>query len=178
MNQPSTTCTSWINELSQAYWHNSYYSYAPTWSHTQTIAQYQPYLDHDVIPEDDDARGGFVVDEDFAYNPDDGQQEDVPGLVIDAHPSTPSIYPGGTMFMDQFFADQYADFRRENLYYPFASRIDWQLASWLLHSRLSMAAIDNFLSLELVCQFFYSFFETDSYHRSSSCQFPFDLQRS
>ena len=178
MNQPSTTCASWINELSQAYWHNSYYSYVPTRSHTQTTAQYQPYLDHDVIPEDDDARGGFVVDEDFVYNPDDGQQEDVPGLVIDAHPSTPSIYPGGTTFMDQFFADQYADFRQENLYYPFASRIDWQLASWLLCSRLSMAAIDDFLSLELVCQFFYSFFETDSYHRSSSCQFPFDLQRS
>ena len=110
MNQPSTTCASWINELSQAYWHNSYYSYVPTWSHTQTTAQYQPYLDHDVIPEDDDACGGFVVDEDFAYNPDDGQKEDVPSLVIDAHPSTPSIYPGGTMFMDQFFADQYADF--------------------------------------------------------------------
>ena len=88
-------------------------------------------------------------------NPDDGwQQEDVPGLVIDAHPSTPSIYPGGTTFMDQFFADQYADFRQENLYYPFASRIDWQLASWLLRSRLSMAAIDDFLSLELVCRFF------------------------
>ena len=71
----------------------------PTWSHTQTTAQYQPYLDHDVIPEDDDACSGFVVDEDFAYNPDDGQKEDVPSLVIDAHPSTPSIYPGGTMFM-------------------------------------------------------------------------------
>ena len=154
MNQPSTTCVSWINKLSQAYWHNSYYSYAPTRSHAQTTARYQPYLDHDVIPEDDDARGGFAVDEDFAYNPDDGQQEDVPGLVINAHPSTPSIYPGGTTFMDQFFTDQYADFRRENLYYPFASRIDWQLTSWLLRSRLSMAAIDNFLSLELVCRFF------------------------
>ena len=164
-----------MNELSQAY---RSYSHAAAQIY---MPQYRPYSNRDIVPEVDDAPAydGFAANEDPAYNPDDGQQEDAPGLIVDAHPSTPSIYPGGTTFMDQFFADQYAGFRRENLYYPFASRVDWQLASWLLRSRLSMAAIDNFLSLELVCRFFKnSFLETDSYHRSSNCQFPFDLQRS
>ncbi|KAI6018532.1 hypothetical protein PISMIDRAFT_96801 [Pisolithus microcarpus 441] len=60
------------------------------------------------------------------------------------------MYPGGTMFMDQFLNDQYATLQQENLYYPFALGADWQLASWLLHSQLSMATIDDFLSLQLV----------------------------
>jgi len=150
MNQPSNTCSLWMNKLSQAY---CSYSHAAARIY---MPQYQPCSNHDIVPEVDDASAynGFAVNEDPVYNPNDGQQEDAPGLIVDAHPSTPSIYPGGTTFMDQFFADQYAGFRQENLYYPFASRVDWQLTSWLLHSCLSMVAIDNFLSLELVCQFF------------------------
>lgn len=57
--------------------------------------------------------------------------------------------------MDQFFSNQYATFRQENLYYPFASGVDWQLALWLLCSWLSMAAINDFLSLKLVHLFFF-----------------------
>ncbi|KAI5991976.1 hypothetical protein EDC04DRAFT_2550294, partial [Pisolithus marmoratus] len=70
----------------------------------------------------------------------------------DSHPNIPLIYPGGNTFMDQFFNDQYATLQWQNLYYPFASVEDWWLASWLLHSWLSMAAIDDFLSLQLVKQ--------------------------
>ncbi|KAI6039397.1 hypothetical protein EDC04DRAFT_2527380, partial [Pisolithus marmoratus] len=78
----------------------------------------------------------------------------------DSHPNMPSIYPGGTMFMDQFFDDQYTTLWQQNLYYLFASGADWQLASWLLCSWLSMAAIDNFLSLQLVKQLPISFQST------------------
>ncbi|KAI6013412.1 hypothetical protein PISMIDRAFT_105361, partial [Pisolithus microcarpus 441] len=53
-------------------------------------------------------------------------------------------YPGGTTFMDWFFNDQYVTLWWQNLYYPFASVGDWQLALWLLHSQLSMATIDDF----------------------------------
>ncbi|KIM69832.1 hypothetical protein SCLCIDRAFT_102953, partial [Scleroderma citrinum Foug A] len=49
-----------------------------------------------------------------------------------------------------FANDPHATHWKNNLYYPFASRADWQLVSWLLCSHLSMAAIDKFLSLELV----------------------------
>ena len=52
--------------------------------------------------------------------------------------------------MDDFFADKYGSLHHENLFYPFASGADWQLGSWLLCLGLSMAAIDNFLSLDLV----------------------------
>ncbi|KAI6018361.1 hypothetical protein EDC04DRAFT_2546358, partial [Pisolithus marmoratus] len=71
-------------------------------------------------------------------------------LLFDDHPNTPSVYPGGTTFMDQFSDDQYVTLWQQNLYYPFASGADWWLASWLLCSHLSMAAIDEFLSLQLV----------------------------
>ena len=59
-------------------------------------------------------------------------------------------FPGGKTFMDEFRNDQYAEERRQNLYFPWASWREWAFASWLLRSRLSMAAIDSLLSLELV----------------------------
>jgi len=94
---------------------------------------------------------------DAAHIPFNRDQNHTPVPVVDSHPNIPSVYPGGTTFMDQFFADEYSRFRQENLYYPFASETDWQLASWLLCCRLSMAAIDTFLLLELVCLFVFYF---------------------
>ena len=51
--------------------------------------------------------------------------------------------------------DQFAEHRKINMYYPFASRQDWEVGSLLLRSGLSMAGIDSFLSLELVRASFY-----------------------
>lgn len=59
-------------------------------------------------------------------------------------------YGKGTTFMGAFDTDSHADKRKDNLFYPFASREEWQLASFLLQSSLGMAAIDMFLSLNLV----------------------------
>lgn len=76
----------------------------------QTTAWYQPCPNHDIVPEVDDAPAHGELGADSVYNSDDGwQQEDAPGPVVDTHPNTPSIYPGGATFMDQFFTDQYAD---------------------------------------------------------------------
>ena len=69
---------------------------------------------------------------------------------IEYYPGASTTYGTGATFMTEFFSDKYADLRRENLFYPFASQEDWQLGSWLLRSGLSMAAIDSFLSLDLV----------------------------
>ena len=69
---------------------------------------------------------------------------------IEYYPGASSTYGQGTTFMSEFFTDKYAHLRHENIFYPFASQEDWQLGSWLLRSGLSMAAIDSFLSLELV----------------------------
>ncbi|KAF8119429.1 hypothetical protein EV363DRAFT_1076614, partial [Boletus edulis] len=50
--------------------------------------------------------------------------------------------------------DTYSFFHRSNLYYPFASHNDWQVANYLLQSGLSMAKIDEYLKLNLVHFFF------------------------
>ncbi|KAI6102451.1 hypothetical protein EDD16DRAFT_1716026 [Pisolithus croceorrhizus] len=65
-------------------------------------------------------------------------------------PGTSRCYPGGRTFMDNFFSDEHGELHKDNLFYPFTSQQDWQVASWLLRSHLSMAAIDSFLSLDLI----------------------------
>ena len=54
------------------------------------------------------------------------------------------------MFIEELNQDVHATVHKENLYYPWASQQEWELASFLLCSSLSMATIDQFLSLDLV----------------------------
>ena len=72
------------------------------------------------------------------------------GHYEELHPTEPFVFGPGPGFVDVFNMDQYAEKRRENLYYPFSSKGEWGLASWLLCSGLSMRAIDNFLALPIV----------------------------
>ncbi|RDB31099.1 hypothetical protein Hypma_000008 [Hypsizygus marmoreus] len=60
------------------------------------------------------------------------------------------VHGTGTTFMDQFDLDEYASERVDNLFYPFASRDEWELSSFLLRSGLSMASINKFLTLKLI----------------------------
>ena len=90
----------------------------------------------------------------------------------DAHP-TPSpsvplqqdffaeIFPGssttfgpGKTFLDRFNSDRFALEREKNLYYPFSSHVEWEFASFLIHSGMSMKTIDSFFSLQMVGFFF------------------------
>ena len=59
-------------------------------------------------------------------------------------------YGRGSTFMEQFDNDRFSEERANNLYYPFANRADWEIGEWLLRSNLSMSAIDEFMSLEIV----------------------------
>ena len=68
----------------------------------------------------------------------------------DVHPNTPLSFGSGPTFMDQFDTDPLASQRQENIYFPFSSKEEWGLASWLLCSGLSMRAIDDFLALPIV----------------------------
>jgi hypothetical protein len=52
--------------------------------------------------------------------------------------------------MDRCDKDRFTEMRKGHLYYPFASRDEWELASFLLRSSLSMAAVDRLLKLKLV----------------------------
>lgn len=60
------------------------------------------------------------------------------------------IYGRAKTFMDKFNNDRYSGFRTTNLYYPFAGKDEWELASFLLSSGLSMRKIDDFLRLKMV----------------------------
>ena len=101
-----------------------------------------PYEDWMDVPVDD--MPNDTRDSDFQHT------GTTPPEHVEYFPGASQSYPGGRMFMDQFFSDKHGELRKENLFYLFASQEDWQLASWLLCSRLSMAAIDGFLSLDLV----------------------------
>ncbi|KAI5981814.1 hypothetical protein EDD15DRAFT_2379006 [Pisolithus albus] len=165
MNQPSNVCGSWTDHFSSYLRHNaSTTTRNGTETHHPTELQHQAGANCNGDLEEDVADYGLASDgfglgavEDTASHAVSEHQGCTPVPVIDSHPNMPSIYPGGTTFMDRFFDDQYATLRQQNLYYPFASAGDWQLASWLLRSQLSMAAIDDFLSLQLVKQLPISF---------------------
>jgi hypothetical protein len=53
-------------------------------------------------------------------------------------------------FMGNFDLDDFAEERKKNLYYPFASKEEWEIAAFLLRSGMSMALIDDFLKLQFV----------------------------
>ncbi|KIK14601.1 hypothetical protein PISMIDRAFT_82147, partial [Pisolithus microcarpus 441] len=158
MNQPSNMCGSWMDHFSSYLCHNaSTTTWNGTETHHPTELQHQAGANCNGDLEEDIADYGLASDgfglgavEDTASHAVSEHQGCTPVPVIDSHPNMPSIYPGGTTFMDWFFDDQYATLWWQNLYYPFASAGDWQLASWLLCSWLSMATIDDFLSLQLV----------------------------
>lgn len=74
----------------------------------------------------------------------------ISGQCTEAFVGAAKTYGQGTTFMGAFDMDSHSDKRKDNLFYPFAGREEWQLASFLLRSSLSMAAVDMFLSLDLV----------------------------
>jgi hypothetical protein len=70
--------------------------------------------------------------------------------VMDYFEGTSATYGAGETFLSQFDKDQYLKQRRSNPYYPFTSSKDWMEAKFLLKSRLSMALIDEYLSMDVV----------------------------
>jgi len=63
------------------------------------------------------------------------------------------MYGRGNGYMGTFEEDTHAAKCTSNLYYPFQSKGEWEIASFLSHSGLSMKRIDEFLTLSLVCQY-------------------------
>ncbi|KAF8424247.1 hypothetical protein L210DRAFT_3615138 [Boletus edulis BED1] len=60
-----------------------------------------------------------------------------------------TIHGRGNTFLASFRRDQFSEQRKSNLYYPFASSKDWMEANFLSKSRLSMALIDEYLSMDV-----------------------------
>ena len=68
-------------------------------------------------------------------------------------PGAVKMYGRAATFMDRFHNNQYSEFRSSNVYYLFAGKDEWELASFLLSSGLSMSKINEFLRLKMVTPF-------------------------
>lgn len=79
---------------------------------------------------------------------------DVPkGPIKDFHPTAADTYGRGKTILEEIHhSDQFAKQRNGNIYYPFVSKEDWEVAAWLIESGLSMAEIDKFLNLPFVSE--------------------------
>jgi hypothetical protein len=103
------------------------------------------------LPSTTEEHSGQTLDT-FLDLPDDMMDttfSDTP--VQDDFPGAARAYETGPTFMARFDDDEHAAIRRDHPYYPFASRGDWEVGSFLLSSGMSMARIDDFLGLDLVC---------------------------
>lgn len=67
------------------------------------------------------------------------------------YPGAGQTYGRSLSFMDLFNTDQHAKKRVQDPYWPFSSKSDWEMGSWLLRSGLSMQKINDFLRLTMVC---------------------------
>lgn len=122
MNHPSTSCLSWFAYLE---------SMSPP-THNETSHNHNT-THSDGVPLDDEPMGDLNMP----------SHEDI-------HPNTPRVFGSGPGFVDVFNSDRHAGKRSINIYYPFSSKEEWGLASWLSQSGLSMRAVDDFLALPIV----------------------------
>ena len=76
-------------------------------------------------------------------------EEELPGIT-EYFPDAVTTFGAGHTFLSLFNCDENSVYRKTNLYYLFSCKKDWEIASWLLCSGLSMGKIDTFLSLEMV----------------------------
>ena len=74
--------------------------------------------------------------------------------------NTAHEWGAGETFMGRFDLDDFADQRKKNLYYPFASKEDWEMGAFLLRSGMSLALIDDFLNLQFVSASLFSLYNT------------------
>lgn len=70
---------------------------------------------------------------------------------FDKHPTAGAAFgEGATVFEGIASLQQFVENRKSNKFYPFKCQDDWEVAEWLIKSRLPMSWIDNFLKLSFV----------------------------
>lgn len=147
MNQPAGSCLHHAEELA---------SIAAALSTSRPRGQKRQRQSELSTPSesvDDLANGNFEVLEDDPAHFDgpSAQPDDHPAHHhIERYPRAGEIKEFGPTFMDEFNADRFGEERANHPYFPFASRDEWEFASFLLQSNLSMGQINTLLSLNLV----------------------------
>ncbi|KAG1842818.1 hypothetical protein C8R48DRAFT_780930 [Suillus tomentosus] len=133
MSQPRSGCNSWLDELIRL---RSHLPPGPL--------KDDPMESNE---EEDDVHFGDTYNSGWDEIP---VEEEMPAEVTDYFPGAAKTYGMGYMFLSLFNTDENSVYRKTNLYYPFSCKQDWEIASWLLRSGLSMGKIDSFLSLEMI----------------------------
>ncbi|KAI5987659.1 hypothetical protein EDD15DRAFT_2372019 [Pisolithus albus] len=162
--QPKSKCRAWQRERLglSLYSSSSADSSTPGSSPTFSDHELPANDDFDAIQFDPDALEAIVPFDDF----DQGREERIwelsaaesavllaglgQGCQVQRFPNAGTVFGVGDTFLRRFEMDRYSSFRLTNLYYPFANLDDWEMANFLLQSKLSMAKIDEYLSLKMV----------------------------
>ena len=136
MNQPTSRCHSWVDDLVRL-------------SEIETALPQQSALDayllEDRNPQSSSRFGDAEENMDVDMGSECGQGS------VEEFPGAAKIFPGERKtFLGTFDSDTFSNECRSNPYYPFASRPDWEFGLWLIRSGLSLAAVDSLLSLGLV----------------------------
>ena len=87
----------------------------------------------------------------FANSPQPSLRTQLPPDTLSSHffSNAGHVFDSGPGFLSQF-CDEDTEARSINPYHLFCSKGEWEMAEFLLCSRLSMKLIDKFLSLSLV----------------------------
>lgn len=138
MSQPKSGCSTWSDNLIRL--------------HEELLpARSRPTQQDSMAIDEDTGSAHDFYDEGVSERvPANGPLPATPTSTV-RFPDAAHSFEGGKTFLDKFDADHFGKYRVSNIYYPYSSRDEWELASWLLRSSLSMSAIDSFLSLDLVC---------------------------
>lgn len=72
------------------------------------------------------------------------------GSAVEEFPGAGETYGRGKTFMQTFDEDEHNAERTTNIYFPFSSGDEWQLASFLMRSGMTTTLVNEFLKLNLV----------------------------
>ncbi|KAK7042241.1 hypothetical protein R3P38DRAFT_2512149 [Favolaschia claudopus] len=149
LNNPRTNCIRWYTRLRELI-----ISQEPEYAHykaefEEALGYYQPHY----VKQHPDGHEEMDLDHNAASNcgtNDDAnaEEEDVEG--VEDFRGASATYGKGQSFREWVDADKFAHERTSNPFYPFASKQEWEMASFMLRSGMSMADIDEFLSLQMV----------------------------
>jgi hypothetical protein len=115
-----------------------------THSRFQDLAATTPAIDPDSL-------GSIPSWNNESYSPSTtGLSPNISHTLVESYSLAGMTYGYGLDFFSIFNSDAYADQRTQYPWYPFASKDEWELASWLSRSRLSMFAINSFLHMQVV----------------------------
>jgi hypothetical protein len=145
MSQPLSGCNTWLDDLIQL----EQSSCSPEDAmEVDDIAE--PYISDSYEPVGFMDSGDVFGEGESVERTHQDNIQDESSEVTDHFPNPPLAFEDGYTFLSLFDSDENSIYRKTNLYYPFSSRKEWQISSWLLRLGLSMGKIDAFLGLEMV----------------------------